>query len=150
MISNTLWLRKHAQNFLSPNTYPHPRQQSPPLHVNSHYHHLARQWTTTHWPHASSKFSFSFLLLNAIITSTSIRVHPRPSPAPIRAHPRPSPSAFITYPHPCPSASVITCVHYQSHPPPLHSPALKVSPTTVHPCRGQHQVCLILFYSLHC
>ena len=150
MISNTLWLRKRAQKLLSPNArYPltstHPHQQSPPSHINGHYHHLARQRITTCWPHSLSKFFFvSFFSLNAIITSTSIRVHPRPSPAPIHAHPHLSPPASITFPHPCPSVSVTTRppsvpirVHRQLHPPPLHSPTLKVSPTTMRPCPCQ-------------
>ena len=136
VISNTLWLRKRAQKLLSPNArYPltstHPHQQSPPPHINGHYHHLARQRITTRWPHLLSKFFFvSFFSLNAIITSTSIRVHPRPSPAPIRAHPRLSPPASITFPHPCPSASVPIRVRH--HPPPnrAHPRPSPVAPTT--------------------
>ena len=120
MISNTLWLRKRAQNFLSPNVYPltstHPHQQSPPPHVNGHYHHLARQWTTTCWPHSSSKFFFSFFSLNAIITSHS------------------SPSASITCPYPCPSASVTIRIHHLPPSVPIrihhHPHPLPVAPTT--------------------
>ena len=119
MISNTLWLHKRAQNFLSPNAYPltstHLHQQSPPPHVNGHYHRLARQRTTTRWPHSSSKFFF-FFSLNVIITSHS------------------SPSASITCPHPCPSASVTIRVHHLPPSVPIrirhHPRPLPVVPTT--------------------
>ena len=85
MISNALWLRKRAQNFLSPNsglptTSTHPHQQSPPPRVNGHYHHLARQRTATRWPSLSIGFLFLsfFFPLYATITSLaleSIHVH---------------------------------------------------------------------------
>ena len=98
-----------------PTTSTHPCQQSPPSRVNGHYHHLVRQRTTTSWPNLSSMFSFFlffFFPLNTIITSSSTRVHPRPSPVPIRAHPRSSPVA-PTIPSPTSEVSATTHVHHR-------------------------------------
>ena len=124
-----MWLRKRAQNFLSPNSG-HTRCPSlPPIRVNSHHHRASTAATTTSRVNGQPRvvpiyqvcFVFVFFLsTNAIITSSSTRVHPHPPPAPIRAHPRSSPVA-------------------PTRAPPVYSPASKASTTThVEPVRFRH------------
>ena len=107
MISNALWLCKHAQNLLSPNsghTVAHLFHPSVSTSCITRHHHRPSMATTTTscgngQPHAGPIYQvcfvlfFLFLSTNVIITSSSTQVHPCPPPAPIYAHPHLSPVA---------------------------------------------------------
>ena len=117
-----MWLRKRAQNFLSPNSG-HTRCPSlPPIRVNSHHHRASTAATTTSRVNGQPRvvpiyqvcFVFVFFLsTNAIITSSSTQ-----------------PSASTTCPHPCPSAFITSRTY--SCPP---SPFTRVEGQHHHPRR---------------
>ena len=108
LISNALWLRKRAQNFLKsqfwscplPTTSTHPHQQSPPLRVNGH-HHCASTATTlcvNGKPRDGAIHQVSFVFCIFVSTQCDNHQHQHLSPSASIGHIQYDPRPHATHP----------------------------------------------------